>query len=99
MWGEAFRSLLRASEQAWCVSSPKVSSWRGAQKALREDTETASKMEHFVLLVSGLGKLDGRTSNAIRKLDKGPCHWLYQLLSSCGVCGLHRKLVIRQLAV
>lgn len=60
------------------------------------DAQTASKVQHVVLLVCGLVKLDGRTSKAIRKLDKVPCHWLYQLLCSCGAYGLHRKLAICQ---
>lgn len=64
-----------------------------------EDTWTASKVQRFVLLVCGLGKLDGRTSKAIRKLDKVSCHQLYQLLCSCGAYRLHREPVICQFTV
>lgn len=58
-----------------------------------EDTQTACKVRCFVLLVSGLGKLDGGTFKADRKLDKVPCHQLYQLLCSCGAYGFRRELV------
>lgn len=64
-----------------------------------EDTQTASKVQRFVLLVCGLGKLDDRTSKPVRKLDEVICHWLYRLLCSCGAYGLQRELVLRQFTV
>jgi len=64
-----------------------------------KDTWTASKVQRFLLLVCGLGKLGGRTFKAIRKLDNVPCRWLYQLLCLCGTYGLHINLVICQFTV
>lgn len=64
-----------------------------------EDTQMASKVMCFVLLVCGLGRLDGGTFKANRKLDKVPCHQLYELLCSCSAHGFRRELVTHQFTV